>query len=133
VAGFLTKSLASAQPRSVKEAARAWLGDLSGAFPSAIASLLDNHSDFTARLAWTAEPEMRVKIDSFRGERPNIDVLVRLKDEFGSAVLLAWRTPRGPFGISATRDALAQRKREGGQPVIHQELRIQGRSSNSSA
>lgn len=73
--------------RSAKESARAWLREGSAGIPSEIRALLASHPDFSEIARWEAEPEARVRFDSFRGESSNLDVLLRAEDSSGSFIV----------------------------------------------
>ena len=68
--------------RSAKECARAWMAAASRMQPD-IERTIAACPDVEPLLRWRAEPEARVTIDSFRGEQPNIDVLLVAEDERG--------------------------------------------------
>lgn len=89
--------------RSAKEAARVWLGEDPSTLPSEIAALLSSHADFGLTRRWAAEPEARVPFDSFRGEPPNIDILAKVEDAKGSAVLVVEAKADETFGSTLER------------------------------
>ena len=72
--------------RSAKESARSWL-DAAPSIPAEIAETLYSHHDIGPICDWRAEPEVRVRIDDFRGEPPNIDVLLVGRDKNGPIVV----------------------------------------------
>lgn len=49
------------------ELARAWLEVESPALPAEVADVLSSHPSFSSPLSWTAEPEVRLPFDDFRG------------------------------------------------------------------
>ena len=65
---------------SAKENARAWLDAAPGLQPD-IARILAACRDIGPVRRWCAEPEARIRIDSFRGEPPNIDLLIVAEDD----------------------------------------------------
>ena len=72
---------------SAKESAKSWLC-AAPALPEEIAATLSSHRDVgTLRDDWRAEPEARVRIDCFRGEPPNVDVLLVGSDRNGPVVV----------------------------------------------
>ena len=99
--------------RSAKESARAWI-DASPALPSEIYDVLHSCNDIGPLRDWRAEPEVKVRIDEFRGEPPNIDVLVTGADDHGPVVVAIEAKADEPFGatvektLSDARKVLAQ-------------------------
>lgn len=85
--------------RSAKESARAWIG-AAPAMPDEIVAALESHGDFSTVEAWEAEPEARVRIDEFRGEPPNLDMLVRARDAHGDFVVAIEAKADETFGDS---------------------------------
>lgn len=83
--------------RSAKENARAWLKAAPHMQPD-IAHVLANCPDIGPILGWNAEPEARVAIDRFRGEQPNIDLLLVAEDDHGSLVIAIEAKADEPFG-----------------------------------
>lgn len=82
--------------RSAKESAKSWLASRS--FPPELLHLIESHEDFGTIEEWYAEPEAPVRIDDFRGEPPNIDVLVRAKDRFGPIAIVVEAKADEAFG-----------------------------------
>lgn len=72
--------------RSAKENARAWI-EAAPTLQPEIAQVLDNCPDIGLLRRWSAEPEARVAIDRFRGEPPNIDLLLVADDDSGPLVV----------------------------------------------
>ena len=64
-----------------------------------IAHVLANCPDIGPMLGWSAEPEARVAIDRFRGEQPNIDLLLVAEDDQGSLVIAIEAKADEPFGM----------------------------------
>ena len=83
--------------RSAKESARSWLA-AAPALPAEIAATLSSHRDIGTLRDWWAEPEARVRIDDFRGERPNVDVLLVGSDRYGPVVVAVEAKADEPFG-----------------------------------
>ena len=71
---------------SAKENARAWIAAAPGLQPD-IAQILAACRDIGPLRRWCAEPEARIPIDSFRGEPPNIDLLLVAEDDHGPVVI----------------------------------------------
>ena len=72
--------------RSAKENARAWT-EAAPTLQPEIAHVLDNCPDIGPLRRWSAEPEARIAIDRFRGEQPNIDLLLVAEDDSGPLVV----------------------------------------------
>ena len=83
--------------RSAKESARAWLG-AAPSVPFEIGETLASHSDFGRLERWTAEPEARVRFDSFRGEPANLDVLLEGADARGPIIMAVEAKADETFG-----------------------------------
>ena len=85
--------------RSAKECARAWLELNPDCVPEEIGQALRSHPDFGRILpGWSAEPEARVKFDTFGGEPANIDVLLMAEDERGPLVIAVEAKADETFG-----------------------------------
>ena len=91
--------------RSAKESARAWIAAAPRMQPD-IERTIAACPDVGPLLRWRAEPEARVPIDSFRGEQPNIDLLVVAEDGRGPVVVVIEAKADETFG-----DQLADRYR----------------------
>ncbi len=83
--------------RSAKESAKSWI-EAAPALPAEIAATLSSHPDIGALYDWRAEPEARVRIDEFRGEPPNVDVLLVGRDRNGPVVVAVEAKADEPFG-----------------------------------
>ena len=83
--------------RSAKENARAWINAAPGIQPD-IAQVLANCDGIGPLRAWRAEPEARIAIDWFRGEQPNIDLLLVAEDDHGPLVVAIEAKADEPFG-----------------------------------
>ena len=83
--------------RSAKENARAWINAAPGLQPD-IAQVLANCDGIGPLRAWRAEPEARIAIDRFRGEPPNIDLLLVAEDDHGPLVVAIEAKADEPFG-----------------------------------
>lgn len=83
--------------RSAKENARAWISALPY-MQRDIAEVLANCPEIVPVRSWIAEPEAHCKIDGFRGEQPNIDLLLLLEDDRHSAVVAIEAKADEPFG-----------------------------------
>ena len=80
-----------------KENARAWLDAAPGLQPD-IAQILAACCGIGPLRRWCAEPEACIPIDSFRGEPPNIDLLVIAEDDHGPVVIAIEAKVNEPFG-----------------------------------
>ncbi len=76
-----------AENRSAMEVARAWLEGNAVRFPPEVTAALEDHPNFGSVLSWDAEPEAKLKFDSFKGETRNSDLVVVANDSFGQYVL----------------------------------------------
>ena len=83
--------------RSAKENARAWIEAAPDLQPD-IARTLAACSGIGTLRQWHAEPEARVPIDGFRGEQPNIDLLLVAEDDRGPIVIAVEAKADEPFG-----------------------------------
>ncbi len=111
--------------RSAMETARAWLGGGDGVLPAEVEALLVASPHFGTPLRWTAEPEAKLRFDSFAGEPRNSDLLMIGTDAKGDYVVAVEAKADETFGGSvatALRNA-AQRKEK--NPRSNGELRIQ--------
>lgn len=91
--------------RSAKENARAWISAAPDLQPD-VAQALENCPDIGPLHRWSAEPEARISIDRFRGEQPNIDLLLVAEDKRGPMVVAIEAKADEPFG-----DTLGDRRR----------------------
>lgn len=91
--------------RSAKENARVWIAATPHLQPD-VARALENCPDIGPLRCWSAEPEARIPIDRFRGEQPNIDLLLVAEDDRGPMVVAIEAKADEPFG-----DMLADRRR----------------------
>jgi hypothetical protein len=92
--------------RSAMEAARLWLGVAAPALPAEVAAVLTGHPAFGPVLAWSAEPEVRLRFDQFRGEPRNTVLLVRARDARGEFLLAVEAKADESFGETVA-EALA--------------------------
>ena len=88
--------------RSAKESARAWL-DAAPVLPSEISEVLHSCIDIGPLREWCAEPEAKVRIDEFRGESPNIDVLLTGYDDDGPVVVAVEAKADETFGTTVEK------------------------------
>lgn len=72
-----------AEGRSAIETARYWLAAVQPALPPEISALLASHPEFGPVEEWRAEPEVRLRFDSFGGETRNSDLVVQARDARG--------------------------------------------------
>lgn len=79
------------------EAARYWLacGD---SFPTDLAAILRKHPDFGPIGTWSAEPEVKLAVDTRRGEPRNTDLLVAAEDDRGSILMAVEAKADESFG-----------------------------------
>jgi hypothetical protein len=84
--------------RSAKEVARCWLAAQPDGLPPEIAEALLAHRDFGPISAWTAEPEAKLRFDSFAGEPRNSDLAVICEDSQGSYLLAVEAKADEPYG-----------------------------------
>lgn len=101
--------------RSAKESAKSWLAAAPD-LPAEIAATLSSHPDIGTLGAWRAEPEKRVPIDDFRGEPPNIDVLLVGSDPNGPVVVAVEAKADEPFGETVDETLEDARTRLDGNP-----------------
>jgi hypothetical protein len=73
--------------RSALEVARAWLEGGGIHLPQEVSEALSAHHRFGRVASWEAEPEVRLRFDTFRGEPRNTDLLVIAHDARGSYVV----------------------------------------------
>jgi hypothetical protein len=91
--------------RSALEAARYWL-DAGDHFPEALSASFAAHPDFGTIADWSAEPEVRLPFDQFKGEPRNTDLLIRAFDEYGPFLIAVEAKADESFGALAS-DQLA--------------------------
>lgn len=99
-----------ADGRSAKEVAIAWLTGGDG-LPPEVASTLREHPRFGPVLEWQAEPEAKLRFDSFAGEPRNSDLAVRARDSFGSYLIAVEAKADESYGESVARTIEAAEKR----------------------
>lgn len=73
--------------RSAKEVACAWLEGDGNSMPSEVHEALAVHPSFGPVVSWEAEPEAKLRFDSFLGEPRNCDLAVYASDAAGPYVL----------------------------------------------
>jgi hypothetical protein len=69
--------------------------------PPEIAAVCASHADFGIPFCWQAEPEVRLRFDSFRGEPRNTDLLVLAEDHHGVYSIAVEAKADEEFGQSA--------------------------------
>ena len=97
--------------RSAMEVARAWLAGGSW-FPPEVSAVFDSHPSFDELTCWQAEPEARLRFDSFPGEPRNSDLVVHATDKYGDYLLAVEAKADEPYGETvseAMTDALERR------------------------
>jgi len=112
--------------RSAKEAARAWLDGNGKSLPIEIEAALRANKFFGPPQSWIAEPEAKLKFDSFRGEPRNSDLVVRINDKNGDYVMAVEAKADEPFGgtiqktIQAAEAKLIKSPRSNGLKRVRQ-------------
>ena len=102
-----------------------WLSAAPG-LPAGIAKVLRSCGSNGYVRSWSAEPEARVRFDTFRGEPANIDVLLTAADENGPIVIGVEAKADETFGgpvketLSDARKRLAHNPRSNGVDRIRQ-------------
>ncbi|WP_405226835.1 DUF6946 family protein [Lentisalinibacter sediminis] len=91
--------------RSAKESARAWLEGGGEYLPSDLEILLRDHQAFGPVLHWKAEPEAKLRFDSFRGEPRNSDLAAHVEDSHGKFLIAVEAKADETFGEKVS-DAL---------------------------
>src|SRR5262249_54510127 len=97
--------------RSAKEAARAWLAGGEDGLPDEVSSLLRTHPRFGRVRSWSAEPEAKLRFDSFSGEPRNSDLVVYAEDEFGPYLLAIEAKADEPYGDTVAKTLTAAQRR----------------------
>lgn len=83
--------------RSAMEAARAWLEGKGKTLPPEVLSALGGHQAFGSIQSWQAEPEAKLRFDTFAGETRNSDLIVYAKDSHGSFLIAVEAKADEPF------------------------------------
>lgn len=109
--------------RSAKEVARAWLASGED-LPPEISSVLANHSRFGPVLGWDAEPEARLRFDTFPGEPRNSDLVVYLEDNFGPYLIAVEAKADESYGDTVTQTLFAAQARLQENPRSRGLLRV---------
>ena len=97
--------------RSAKETARAWLYGNGKSLPIEVEAALSANQYFGAPQSWIAEPEAKLKFDSFAGEPRNSDLAVHIKDNNGNCLLAVEAKADEPFGETIQRSIEAAEAR----------------------
>lgn len=74
---------------SAKELANAWTDGAGAVFPSEVAALLETHTRTSGFIPTHGEPEVVTRLDGFRGEGRNHDLVVEGRAPAGEGTLLA--------------------------------------------
>jgi hypothetical protein len=100
--------------RSAKETARAWLEGKGLLLPKEVSAVLASHPAFGEVLTWDAEPEAKLRFDSFSGEPRNSDLVVHATDSHGKYLIAVEAKADEPFGetVSDTLSAAIERRLE---------------------
>jgi hypothetical protein len=96
--------------RSAKETARCWLagGDR---LPPEVSATLESHPAFGPVLSWSAEPEAKLRFDSFSGEPRNSDLVVDAHDAHGHYLIAVEAKADETFGASVAKTLMAAQAR----------------------
>jgi len=86
--------------RSAKEVARAWLVGGEDGLPPEVSSALLAHPRFGRVSQWRAEPEAKLRFDTFAGEPRNSDLAVHARDNHGSYLIAVEAKADEPYGDS---------------------------------
>jgi hypothetical protein len=105
-----------ADGRSAKEAARAWLEHGGTDMPAEVLALLMSHPDFGPVVSWEAEPEAKLRFDSFRGEPRNSDLAVVIEDARGSYLVAVEAKADETFGETIEEAMVAALDRKDKNP-----------------
>jgi hypothetical protein len=112
--------------RSAMESARFWLGTQSPRMPDVVGTLLEGHSAFGPVLEWSAEPEAKMRLDGFRGEPRNADLLIKARDAHGDYLIAVEAKADETFGetvgdaLGAAVDRKLENSRSNGVARIEQ-------------
>ncbi len=101
--------------RSAKESAKSWLA-AAPSIPAEIASTLYSHPDIGPICNWRAEPEAKVRFDTFRGEPANLDILLVGRDKNGPIVVAVEAKADESFGQTVEKTLSAARLRLKNKP-----------------
>ena len=101
--------------RSAKENAKTWIKAAPHLQPD-IAQVLSNCPDIGPLRSWSAEPEARVRMDSFGGEPPNIDLLLVAEDNKGRLVVAIEAKADETFGKQLADQYRSAQKRRRENP-----------------
>lgn len=82
-----------AEGRSAMELARAWISGI----PDEVKSAFKSHPSFGEVKSWTAEPEVQLRFDDFKGEPSNSDLVVDASDENGEYLICVEGKADEPF------------------------------------
>ena len=93
--------------RSAKEAARAWLEGEGKKLPIEVSVALAGHKAFGPVQKWHAEPEAKIRFDSFAGEPRNSDLVVDVQDLHGSFLVAVEAKADEPFGATVAKTLTA--------------------------
>jgi hypothetical protein len=110
--------------RSAMEVARAWL-ESHDDMPPEVCAALRAHRDFGPVLTWDAEPEAKLRFDSFSGEPRNSDLAVIVSDAHGKYVLAVEAKADEPYGEIMAKAMMAAQKRMSANPRSKGVTRIQ--------
>ncbi|MBW2596509.1 MAG: hypothetical protein JRC93_11165 [Deltaproteobacteria bacterium] len=108
------------------DVARAWLDGNGKSLPIEVEAALSANQYFGATKSWIAEPEAKLKFDSFAGEPRNSDLAVHIKNKNGNCLLAVEAKADEPFGetiektIKAAEVRLAQNPRSNGLSRVRQ-------------
>jgi len=97
--------------RSAKESARAWLEGKGTRLPKEVQSALEGHQAFGVVQHWYAEPEVKLRFDSFAGEPRNSDLVVHARDSQGPYLITVEAKADEPYGETIAKTMVAAEKR----------------------
>lgn len=103
--------------RSAMEVARAWLESGGDKLPDEVLTALTRHVAFGEPRLWNAEPEAKLRFDSFAGEPRNSDIAVHAEDSHGTYLIAVEAKADEPFGetVADTLAAAMDRRLENAQ------------------
>ena len=96
------------------------------ALPSEVSAALDAHPKFGPVLCWEAEPEAKLRFDTFSGEPRNSDLMVIASDSKGPYVLAVEAKADEPYGETVAEAFAAALERRIANPRSKGISRIEG-------
>lgn len=111
------------------EVARAWIEGDGVSLPPEVQSIFSTHPRFGTVLNWDAEPEAKLRFDTYPGEPRNSDLVVRARDSFGPYVLAVEAKADEPYGETVAETFAAALERKISNPRPNGIARIQSLAS----